>query len=59
MATKSTKTTLDKRRKYDDASKAEALRLILESNSTQAAVHQLGTSAALPMVANVAHRRSG
>jgi transposase len=35
MSTKSSKTTPDKRRKYDDAFKAEALRLALESRSTQ------------------------
>ena len=36
--------TLDKRRKYDDAFKAEALRLATESRSTQAAAQQLGIS---------------
>ena len=44
MSTKSSKTTLDKRRKYDDAFKAEALRLALESRSTQAAARKLGSS---------------
>ena len=42
MSTKSRKTTPDKRRKYDDAFKAEALRLASESRSTQAAAQQLG-----------------
>lgn len=42
MSTKSSKTTPDKRRKYDDAFKAEALRLASESRSTQAAAQQLG-----------------
>ena len=44
MSTKSNKTTPDKWRKYDDASKAEALRLAAESRSTQAAAQQLGSS---------------
>jgi transposase len=44
MSTKSSKTTLDKRRKYTDAFKAEALRLASESRSTQAAAQQLGIS---------------
>lgn len=34
----------DKRRKYDDAFKAEALRLAGESRSTRAAARQLGIS---------------
>ena len=34
----------DKRRKYDEAFKAEALRLASESRSTQAAARQLGIS---------------
>ena len=34
----------DKRRKYDEAFKAEALRLASESRSTQAAARELGTS---------------
>jgi transposase len=44
MSTKSSKSTPDKRRKYDDAFKAEALRLASESRSTQAAAQQLGIS---------------
>jgi transposase len=36
--------TPDKRRKYDDAFKAEALCLASESRSTQAAAQQLGIS---------------
>lgn len=44
MSTKSNKTTPDKRRKYDDALEAEALRLASESRSTQAAAQQLGIS---------------
>ena len=44
MTAKKSKTTPDKRRKYDEAFKAEALRLVTESRSTQAAVQQLGTS---------------
>ena len=43
MTAKKSKTTPDKRRKYDDAFKAEALRLATESRSTQAA-QQLGIS---------------
>ncbi|WBA44274.1 hypothetical protein [Hymenobacter canadensis] len=34
----------DKRRKYDDASKTEALRLAGKSHSPQAAARQLGIS---------------
>ena len=37
----------DKRRKYDDAFKAEALRLAGESRSTQAAAQQPGVSTTL------------
>jgi len=44
MATKSSGTSPDKRRKYDEAFKAEALRLASESRSTQAATRQLGIS---------------
>ena len=44
MSTKSSKPTPDKRRKYDDAFKTEALRLAAESRSTQAAAQQLGIS---------------
>ena len=44
MSAKSSKSTPDKRRKYDDAFKAEALRLTSESWSTQAAAQQLGIS---------------
>ena len=44
MATKSNGASPDKRRKYDEAFKAEALRLAGESRSTQAAARQLGIS---------------
>ena len=44
MSTRSSKPTPDKRRKYDDAFKTEALRLAVESRSTQAAAQQLGIS---------------
>ena len=44
MTAKKSKTAPDKRRKYDDAFKAEALRLASESRSTQAAAQQLGIS---------------
>ena len=42
MATKSSGAVPGKRRKYDDAFKAEALRLASESRSTQATARQLG-----------------
>ena len=42
MTAKKSKSTPDKRRKYDDAFKAEALRLATESRNTQAAAQQLG-----------------
>ena len=44
MASKSSGTSPDKRRKYDESFKAEALRLANESRSTQAAARQLGIS---------------
>ncbi|MGI4734416.1 MAG: transposase [Janthinobacterium lividum] len=44
MVTKAPGTSPDKRRKYDAAFKAEALRLASESRSTQAAARQLGIS---------------
>ncbi len=44
MAKKSSGMLPDKRRKYDEAFKAEALRLATESYSTQAAAQQLGSS---------------
>lgn len=44
MATKTSGALPDKRRKYDEAFKAEALRLASESRSTQAAARQLGIS---------------
>ena len=44
MATKTNGASPDKRRKYDEAFKAEALRLASESRSTQAAARQLGIS---------------
>ncbi len=43
MATKISGTSPDKRRKYDESFKAEALRLASESRSTQAAARQLGS----------------
>jgi transposase len=42
MATKTSGASPDKRRKYDEAFKVEALRLAGESRSTQAAARQLG-----------------
>ncbi len=42
MATKTNGALPDKRRKYNEAFKAEALRLADESRSTQAAARQLG-----------------
>lgn len=42
MATTPHESKPDKRRKYDDAFKAEALRLARESRSTRAAARQLG-----------------
>jgi transposase len=44
MSVEKSKKTPDKWRKYDDAFKAEALRLASESRSTQAAAQQLGIS---------------
>ncbi|WP_375437696.1 transposase [uncultured Hymenobacter sp.] len=44
MATKTSGVSPDKRREYDEAFKAEALRLASESRSTQAAARQLGIS---------------
>jgi len=44
MTTKTSGTSPDKRRKYNAAFKAEALRLASESRSTQAAARQLGIS---------------
>ena len=44
MATKTNGASPNKRRKYDEAFKAEALRLASESRSTQAAARQLGIS---------------
>ena len=44
MSAEKNKKTPDKRRKYDDTFKAEALRLASESRSTQAAAQQLGIS---------------
>ena len=44
MATKTSGPSPDKRRKYDEVFKAEALRLAGESRSTQAAARQLGIS---------------
>jgi len=47
MATKTSGSSPDKRRKYDESVKAEALRLASKSHSTQAAARQLGISAKL------------
>ncbi|RZJ94419.1 MAG: hypothetical protein EOO60_03100 [Hymenobacter sp.] len=44
MSVEKNKKTPDKRRKYDNAFNAEALRLASESRSTQAAAQQLGSS---------------
>ncbi len=44
MVSKSSGASPDKRRKYDEAFKADALRLASESRSTQAAARQLGIS---------------
>ena len=44
MAAKSSGSSPDKRRKYDEAFKAEALRLASESRSTQAVAQQVGTT---------------
>ena len=44
MATKTSGSSSDKRRKYDEAFKAEVLRLTGESRSTQAAAQQMGIS---------------
>ena len=44
MSVEKSRKTPDKRRKYDDTFKAEALRLASESRSTQAAAQQLGIS---------------
>ncbi|MBC8083710.1 MAG: transposase [Hymenobacter sp.] len=41
---KTSKSTPDRRRKYDDAFQAKALRLAAESRSTQAVAQQLGVS---------------
>jgi transposase len=47
MTTKKSGASPDKRRKYDAAFKAEALRLASESRSTQAAARQLGINSKL------------
>ncbi len=44
MATKSSGASPNKRRKYDEAFKAEALRLAGESRTTQAVARQMGSS---------------
>ena len=44
MSSKPTNSSPRKRRRYDDAFRAEALRLARESRSTQAAARQLGIS---------------
>ena len=43
MTAKMSKFTTDKRREYDDAFEAEALRLVTESRSTQAAAQHVGS----------------
>ena len=48
MATKSSGASPDKRRKYDEEFKVEALRLASKSRRTQAAARQLGISPKLP-----------
>ena len=48
MTAKKSNTTPDKRRKYDEAYKAEALRLASESRSTQAAGRALGIRCIVP-----------
>ena len=48
MTAKKSGASPDKRRKYDEAFKAEALRLASGSRSTQAAARQLGISPKLP-----------
>ena len=53
MSAKKSKTTPDKRRKYDEAFKAEALHLASESRSTQAAAQQLGISPKLGVVKQI------
>ena len=47
MTAKSNGASPGKRRKYDEAFKADALRLAVESRSTQAAARQLGISPTL------------
>jgi transposase len=47
MTSKTTNGSPRKRRRYDEAFRAEALRLAAESRSTQAAARQLGISAKL------------
>jgi transposase len=44
MTAKKNWASLDKRRKYDEAFKAEAPRLVSGNHSTQAAARQLGIS---------------
>ena len=44
MTVKTSGSSPNKRRKYDESFKAEALRLASESRSTQAAARQLGIS---------------
>ena len=47
MTAKKSRESPDKQRKYDEAYKAEALRLASESRSTQAAARELGISSKL------------
>lgn len=66
MARKSSGASPDKRRKYDEAFKVEALRLASESCSTQTAARQLGISSKMlyrwqqaQLVAEVGSERIG
>jgi transposase len=55
MAAKTSGSPPDKRRKYDEAFRAEALRLTSESRSTQAAARELGISPKLLYLWQQAH----
>ena len=61
MTAKKSGASPDKRRKYDEAYKAEALRLASESRSTQAAARELGISPKLllPLAASATRGRRG
>ena len=60
MTTKKSKTVRDKRRKYDEVFKTEALRLASESRSTQADAQQLGRTrkASAPSCSTGGNRRN-